>query len=219
MNALDTESTRVTCKQAVVHRKDQHVAVEMCFTQRQARKILPCSSSSHADFARALVFDPPLLPVATKGTSRGFVRHQDQNKVSSIITARHKGAHLGSSTAGAVRAASFKQDSLQVEGTRKKSDRQCSSLPSTPLGMKQKNQIRFIEAEESALTRVHGSFIRTQCMGRAQEKGVQFWQTRSHATILHDSVPADSIENVVDAFKETNILYQRIPTPLVQFRR
>ena len=28
-------------------------------------------------------------------------------------------------------------------------------------------------------------------LSRAQEKGLQFWQTRSHAIIVHDSVPAD----------------------------
>ena len=30
---------------------------------------------------------------------------------------------------------------------------------------------------------------------KAQDKGLKNWQTRSHAMILNDSVPADSIEH------------------------
>ena len=43
---------------------------------------------------------------------------------------------------------------------------------------------------------------------KAQEKGSQFWHTRSHAIILYDSVPMDFNEKVGDT-----ILYQRVPTP------
>ena len=31
-------------------------------------------------------------------------------------------------------------------------------------------------------------------LGKAQDKGLQFWQTRSRAIILHDSVPVDCIQ-------------------------
>ena len=46
---------------------------------------------------------------------------------------------------------------------------------------------------------------------KVQEKGLQLWQTRSHATILYDSVPADCIEKVVS----TNLkrLFQKTSTP------
>ena len=29
---------------------------------------------------------------------------------------------------------------------------------------------------------------------QAQEKGLKFWQTRSHATLVHDAVRADCVE-------------------------
>ena len=48
-------------------------------------------------------------------------------------------------------------------------------------------------------------------MGRAQEKGLQLWQTRSHANILQDSVPT-CIEKSGKP-QRGQILYQRIPTP------
>ena len=34
-------------------------------------------------------------------------------------------------------------------------------------------------------------------LARAQEKGLQFWQTRSHAITVHNSVPTDCIHNVI----------------------
>ena len=33
----------------------------------------------------------------------------------------------------------------------------------------------------------------------AQDEGLAFWQTRSNAIILHNSVPADCLEKVVNA--------------------
>ena len=38
---------------------------------------------------------------------------------------------------------------------------------------------------------------RIRCLWKTQDKGLQFWQTRSHAIILYDSVPADCCEKVV----------------------
>ena len=49
-------------------------------------------------------------------------------------------------------------------------------------------------------------------MARAQEKGLQFWQTRSHSIIRYDSVPADCIESVV-SLQGDKTLYQRVSTP------
>ena len=49
-------------------------------------------------------------------------------------------------------------------------------------------------------------------LARAQEKGLQFWQTRSHAIVVHDSVPADCIEKVV-SMQGDETLYHRLSTP------
>ena len=43
---------------------------------------------------------------------------------------------------------------------------------------------------------------------KAQAKGFKFGQTRSNATILYDSAPADCIERVVNT-KTTEILYEK----------
>ena len=45
-------------------------------------------------------------------------------------------------------------------------------------------------------------------MAKAQEKGLTFWQTRSHAIFVHDSVPADCIEKIFE--NRENSLYQRL---------
>ena len=46
---------------------------------------------------------------------------------------------------------------------------------------------------------------------KAKNKGLQFWQSRLHAIILKDAVPADCIGKVVGT-RQDKILYQRIPT-------
>ena len=43
----------------------------------------------------------------------------------------------------------------------------------------------------------------------AQDKGLAFWQTRSNALILENSVPADCVEKVVNNMTE-EILCQKI---------
>ena len=47
---------------------------------------------------------------------------------------------------------------------------------------------------------------------RAQEKELQFWQTRSHIIIVHDAVPADCMGNVV-CQKEYKTKNERLSTP------
>ena len=58
-------------------------------------------------------------------------------------------------------------------------------------------------------------------LARAPEKGLQFWQTRSHAIIVHDSVPADCIEKAV-SLKGDITLYQspstRRPAPNISLK-
>ena len=46
---------------------------------------------------------------------------------------------------------------------------------------------------------------------KAQEKGLTFWQTRSHATTVHDSVPPDCIKKEISE-KGDKTLYQRLTT-------
>ena len=41
----------------------------------------------------------------------------------------------------------------------------------------------------------------------AQDKGLAFWQTRSNATLLHDSVPANCLEKVVNAKTEETLYF------------
>ena len=49
-------------------------------------------------------------------------------------------------------------------------------------------------------------------LGRAQEKGIAFWQTKSHAIITNSTVPPDCIERVISQRGEMTI-YQRSSTP------
>ena len=43
-------------------------------------------------------------------------------------------------------------------------------------------------------------------LARAQEKGLQFWQTRSHATVVGDSVLADGIDKVARHARRQNLI-------------
>ena len=47
---------------------------------------------------------------------------------------------------------------------------------------------------------------------KVQDKGLKVWQTRSHASILYHSVPADCIERVVST-KSEEIMHQKTSTP------
>ena len=49
-------------------------------------------------------------------------------------------------------------------------------------------------------------------LGKAQDQGIQFWQSRSHTIFFYDSVPAGCIEKVVSTTGD-KILYRRIPAP------
>ena len=91
------------------------------------------------------------------------------------------------------------QDSLQVERKGKRSDKQCSSHPSTLLGAMQKKNstTTYRGREKCSKWTPHQDAVYWIHLTRAQEKGLQFWQTRSHAIVVLDSVPADCIEKVV----------------------
>ena len=47
---------------------------------------------------------------------------------------------------------------------------------------------------------------------RAQDKGLRFWQTRSHAVIVYSPVPADCIYKVISQ-KGERTLFERLSTP------
>ena len=56
-------------------------------------------------------------------------------------------------------------------------------------------------------------------LGKAQDKGLDFWQARSNVIILHDSVSADCIKKVVNT-KNKEILYLKVslpPRPPIKF--
>ena len=53
--------------------------------------------------------------------------------------------------------------------------------------------------------------------GRAQEKGIAFWQTKSHATVTDSTVPLDCIERVITQHGEMTI-NQRSSTPRLATR-
>ena len=57
---------------------------------------------------------------------------------------------------------------------------------------------------QDAVCRIH--------LAMAQEKGLTFWQTGSHAIYVLDSVPPDCIEKVVSE-KDEKTLCQRLSTP------
>ena len=90
--------------------------------------------------------------------------------------------------------------------------------PWDPFGTKQKkNSTTSYRGREKCTLKVNGRFLRTQIIGsiweKAQEKGLQFWQTRSHAIFLYDSVPADCIEKVVSLQGDKFFSNQRVSTP------
>ena len=49
-------------------------------------------------------------------------------------------------------------------------------------------------------------------LSRAQEEGLRFWQTKSHATFVHNPVPADCICRVISQ-QGDRILFERLSTP------
>ena len=63
----------------------------------------------------------------------------------------------------------------------------------------------FVERSRKC-TKNNVCWINLKC---AQDKGLAFWQTRSNALILENSVPADCLEKVVNN-KTEEILYQKI---------
>ena len=65
-------------------------------------------------------------------------------------------------------------------------------------------------------TKILGSLIRTQCIGAikklAQRKGLQFYQTQSHAIVLYNTQPVICIEKAV-CMKTKEELYYKVCQP------
>ena len=75
------------------------------------------------------------------------------------------------------------------------------------------NHERMNQNHDIYLTERDGKFTRMQCfwinLKSAQDKGSAFWQTRSNASILDNSVPADCLDKVVHT-KSEEVRYRKI---------
>ena len=102
------------------------------------------------------------------------------------------------------------QDWLQEEKIRKKEDKRCSSQP----------WIQWVNLNEWTLWRDKTttgtlqnqmeSVPERSILESAQDKGLAFWQTRLGAVILHDSVPADCLEKLVNTKTDLRELNRQI---------
>ena len=109
---------------------------------------------------------------------------------------------------------SWRLDSLLGEQKAEKDDRLSSSLPLDP---------RWNEIEETiqgGMSKRRKAHNKTECkraqdavhwihLARAQEKGITFWQTKSHAIIAHKTVLPDCIERVISQKGETTLYQQQ----------
>ena len=104
------------------------------------------------------------------------------------------------------------QDSSLEAGDARKEDRPSSSHLSTlsrTIQMK-KNLARTSRSREMYTMTASGSLVRTPSnLAQAQDKGLQFWQTKSRAMIVCNPVPADCIQKVISQ-KGERTLYERL---------
>ena len=97
---------------------------------------------------------------------------------------------------------------LIAGGKERKGDKQSSSNPSNLFGNDPEEEFNndvsrprkvfyhgILKPHQDAACWIH--------LARAQQKGLQFWQTRSHAIDVHDSVVADCTEQVVSQGGDT----------------
>ena len=82
--------------------------------------------------------------------------------------------------------------------------------------LKKKNFMTITQFLKKRIVTVIGKAIKMQCIGqeksRAQDRRLQFWQTKSHAIIVHSLVPADSIFQAISQ-KGDRVLFERLSTP------
>ena len=92
---------------------------------------------------------------------------------------------------------------LIAGGKKQKKDEPSSSHHSTFSGkMRRKKQFKATcQFRESLTTAAIGNMIKTllieKRISRAQDQGLRFWQTKSHAIIVHNLVPPDCIFKVI----------------------
>ena len=80
---------------------------------------------------------------------------------------------------------------------------------------KEKNLAMAYQSREKYTITVSGQHAGRRLLdqfSRAQDKGLRFWQTRSHAVIVYSSVPADCIYKVIPQ-KGERTLFERLSTP------
>ena len=113
---------------------------------------------------------------------------------------------------------SSKQDSSLEDDKVKKEDRPSSSHLSTYSGknpdkeepsddLSKPKKVHYYSKSKNSQDAVY--WINS---ARAQDKGLRFWQTRSHAVIVYSSVSADCIYKVISQ-KEERTLFERLSTP------
>ena len=100
-----------------------------------------------------------------------------------------------------------------------KDGRMSSSHHLTPLvGIQKKKNLIMITQLLKKKVHYHSHWKRNQDavywvkLSRAQEQGLQFWQTKSHAIVVHSPVPADCIYKVMSQNGD-RILFERLSTP------
>ena len=103
-----------------------------------------------------------------------------------------------------------------MERTRKKGDKTVFFTSRDPFGdeteefnsdLSRPRKVHYRSEWKHHLDAVHWIHL-----ARARDKGLQFWQTRSHAIVFYDSVAPDCIEQMA-SLQGGNILYQRDSTP------
>ena len=86
--------------------------------------------------------------------------------------------------------------------------------PLNPLGdqMKKYLAITSRSREKYTIGATRQDAVYWNNLARTQDKGLQFWQTRSHAIIVYSSVPASCIHEVISQ-KGQRTLFERLSTP------
>ena len=107
------------------------------------------------------------------------------------------------------------QDSLLEDEKGKKEDSPSASLK--PVGDNPDEELSD-DLSKPRKVHYHSTWKNTQDAAcwinfvRAQDKGIRFWQTRSQAEIVHNSVPTDCIDKVISQ-KGERTLFDRLSTP------
>ena len=118
---------------------------------------------------------------------------------------------------------SYQESSLEDEKA-KKEDRSSSSHTLNPFGDNPDGEEFSDDVSKSGKVLYHRKWKNTQDavywinLARAQDKGLRFWKTRSHAVIVYSSVLAGCIHKVISQIQR-NELYSRDSRRLVPHRR